>query len=140
MPVLPTRFLDLGLEGSNTIRLWETGGAKGQYISPSYCWGTASFIRTTIANINEHKQGINIKQLPKTFQDCIFVCRTLGVQYLWIDAVCIIQDDIDGADWKRESIRMADIYRHSLLTISATWGYDPDSGLFRQQMDAKSDQ
>lgn len=82
MIVSLTEALDLGLEGSDTIRLWEIGGAKGHFISLFYCWGTAIFIKT-IVSINKHKQGISIKQPPKTFKIAFSVvvrseCNILG--------------------------------------------------------------
>jgi hypothetical protein len=56
--------------------------------------------------------------LPKNFRKAVLVARNLGVQYLWIDSLCIIQDDTD--DWTRESANMCSIYTHSYTTIAAT--------------------
>lgn len=68
-------------------------------------------------------------KLPKTFQDAVHLARVLEVRYLWIDALCIVQDDVE--DWKAEAGRMAEIYANSHLTISATASKDPTGGLFR---------
>lgn len=55
--------------------------------------------------------------MPKTFRDAVFVARFLGVRYLWIDSLCIVQDDRD--DWERESAQMSSIYKRAYLTIAA---------------------
>jgi hypothetical protein len=66
--------------------------------------------------------------MPATYQDAVAVTRKLGVSFLWIDSLCIIQDDRD--DWDRESAQMADIYSRGFLTIAATRGKSGSAGLF----------
>ncbi|KAL8901265.1 MAG: hypothetical protein Q9207_005284 [Kuettlingeria erythrocarpa] len=73
-------------------------------------------------------QGINLDDLPLTFQHAVSITRTLGFRYLWIDSLCIIQDDPD--DWAFESRTMSRIYSNSVLTIAALWGNDSFSGCF----------
>ncbi|KAI4181925.1 MAG: hypothetical protein LQ346_006674 [Caloplaca aetnensis] len=73
-------------------------------------------------------QGINLADLPLTFQNAILITRNLGYRYLWVDSLCIIQDDPD--DWAFESKTMARIYSNSVLTIAALWGNDSFSGCF----------
>ncbi|EHK44068.1 hypothetical protein TRIATDRAFT_185735, partial [Trichoderma atroviride IMI 206040] len=53
--------------------------------------------------------------MPKAYQDTVRVARALGVKYIWIDALCIIQDDME--DWEKESRMMAEIFQHSLATL-----------------------
>lgn len=55
--------------------------------------------------------------MPATFQDAIYIARKLGIRYLWIDALCIVQDDMD--DWEAEAVAMCDVFAHSQITISA---------------------
>lgn len=95
-----------------------------KYACLSYCWGKdlASVVKTTNANLETHYQGISYRSLPKTIQDALLVCRGLGIQYLWVDALCIIQDD--PQDWQRELGRNVDIYGKSHLTIYAN---EPES-------------
>lgn len=59
-----------------------------------------------------------MESLPQTLQDAIAVTRALGIQYLWIDALCIIQGE--NGDWEKELLDMGDIYGQSLLTIAAS--------------------
>ncbi|EGS20466.1 putative chromosome transmission fidelity protein [Thermochaetoides thermophila DSM 1495] len=127
---MPTRVLDVGVRDEDPIRLHEPVGSSIRYMCLSYCWGGAKFLKTTRANYDKHKQEIRLDELPQLFQDAVRVTRSLGVRYLWIDALCIIQDDINLTDWKRESVRMASVFQNSYLTISATRAPSPHSSLF----------
>ena len=101
-----------------------------RYICLSYCWGSVSspFIQTTRAILPHFKKRIPWRFLPKAFQDVIEIARKLDVQYIWIDSLCIIQDD--EADWQRESSRMASIFQGAWLTFAATGFAGPHEGLF----------
>lgn len=57
-------------------------------------------------------------ELPNTFQDAITVTRMLGLKYIWIDSLCIVQDD--AQDWEREAAKMAIIFEAAYVTIAAT--------------------
>jgi hypothetical protein len=97
--------------------------------SVSYCWGRGEgMIRITKSSITSWTQAIPWQQLPKTFQDAIIITRELGIQYLWIDALSIIPDDIQY--WERESANMANIFSRSYLTIAATAAPDSHVGSF----------
>ncbi|KAE8372075.1 hypothetical protein BDV26DRAFT_298206 [Aspergillus bertholletiae] len=61
--------------------------------------------------------GIKLSWLSPTFREAIKFTRGIGLQYIWIDALCILQDDAD--DWARESEKMADIYRNAYITLNA---------------------
>jgi Heterokaryon incompatibility protein (HET) len=69
-----------------------------------------------------------LPDVPKTFEDAIVVTRKLHVQYLWIDSLCIIQDDPE--DWGTESLLMDQVYKNALLNIAATAASDSSGGLF----------
>lgn len=62
--------------------------------------------------------NIFLSDLPPLFQDAIIITRQLGLRYLWIDSLCIIQDSL--RDWETEAAKMASIYQNSYVTISAT--------------------
>lgn len=66
--------------------------------------------------------------LPQTFQDAIAVTHNLTIRYLWVDSLCIIQDD--PQDWQRESSRMASIYGNAYLVFSATHAAQESQGCF----------
>jgi hypothetical protein len=109
---LPTRVLDLE---PVEPRVWETNGFKGTYIALSHCWGTEKGLTATRLSMPMLEKRINVGALLKTFRDAIFVARALGVRYLWVDSLCIIQDSVE--DWTRESANMKEVYRNSFLTI-----------------------
>jgi hypothetical protein len=127
--VLPDRILDI-YSSSDTLFLREPNNIRDRYTCLSYCWGSAEFISTTKGNISSHKIGIPLQSLPQTFRDAIWVSRSLNVRYIWIDALCIIQDDIE--DWNTQSQKMAAIFSNSYLTISAIASKDPHSGCFAE--------
>lgn len=93
-------------------------GTPGKYIALSYCWGDGNRFRATKSNISKLLQELDEEELPATIRDAIEVTRYLGVRYLWVDALCIIQDDTQ--DWIRESANMAAVYGEAYLTIAAS--------------------
>jgi hypothetical protein len=104
-----------------------------RYIALSYCWGKSGNLTTTIHNIDTMQTGIKWDTIPQTIKDAILVTRKLGVRYLWVDALCIIQGP--GGDWEVESPKMADVYRGAFLTISAALSPDVWHGL-RQSIES----
>jgi len=104
---------------------------SGRYATLSHCWGGYLPLITTLSTLAERKKEVKYGDLPKTFQDAVIISRQLRIQYLWIDALCIIQDSVE--DWEVESSRMADIYRNSYLTIAATSAKDSKEGCFVAQ-------
>ncbi|KAK1708702.1 heterokaryon incompatibility protein-domain-containing protein, partial [Colletotrichum acutatum] len=100
------------------------------YACLSYCWGeSAQIIQTKQDTIEHRRKSIPWNQLNATFQDAITVCRHLEISYLWIDALCIIQDSDE--DWKEQASQMANIYANAYLTIAATNSSDASGGCFR---------
>lgn len=76
----------------------------------------------------ERQHNIPIVDLPQSFRDAVKITRRLGQRYLWIDALCIIQDSIE--DWKAESIQMGDIYRRSTFAIAAAASKNSTTRIF----------
>jgi len=68
------------------------------------------------------------QELPNTFQDVIALTQDLGYHLIWIDSLCIVQDD--EADCERESAHMANIYKNAVLTVAATRSLDGNGGCF----------
>jgi hypothetical protein len=135
---LPTRLIDLGIlpecvELVSEISSWretfdrgsckliESDADNGEpYLALSYCLGKGLPLTTIRANLKKHMQegGIPFSEVPRTLQDAFFLVRYLGFRYIWVDCICIVQDD--KADWQREAARMGDIYSNAYLTIAAT--------------------
>lgn len=123
---LPRRILDVR---NRQVRLHETDGSQQDlYATLSHCWGGQEPLKTTSRTLSTHLQAIPWDSISKTFQEAIVVTRRLSIPFLWIDCLCIIQDDYH--DWQRESADMANIYRNSLLTIAASRSTGPTHGLF----------
>jgi hypothetical protein len=125
---LPTRAIDVGVAGSQEPVLKQTGGATAHYMTLSHCWGSKPVIRTTTETLTKHLLQLPMDLLPKTFRDAVTITRNFGIRYLWIDSLCIIQDDAD--DWERESAVMGNIYSCSYLTIAASASKDSSGGCF----------
>jgi hypothetical protein len=127
---LPARCIEVF---ENSIRLIECNGQRGSYITLSHRWTKETeAASTTRANYDARKAGIPIAELPRTFLHAITVAVLLNVKYIWIDSLCIIQDD--RRDWETEAVCMADYYQHSLVTLAATLAAElsEDCGLLFQ--------
>ena len=126
----PSRVLDLEPEGKFGLRLWEASGASGRYICLSHCWGDSGNIediKTTSKRFRNYCQGIDLATLPKTFREAVLVTRILGIRYLWIDSLCILQDSDD--DWTKESSEMGRIFEGAYLVLAAAHSKDSSGGL-----------
>ncbi|KAI0113981.1 heterokaryon incompatibility protein-domain-containing protein [Nemania sp. FL0031] len=125
---LPSRVLSV--KNLDDIKLLESDGLKGRYCALSYCWGPdgKKNLKTVTRNLEDHRQGIRFSDLPKTFQEASIICHELGIDYLWIDSLCIVQDDLE--DWDCQSKVMGSIYEKSFLMISAAGSSDPTGGCF----------
>lgn len=114
----------------------ETQGHYGDYIALSHCWGNSKPFLTTRGTFDDMKDGFLPEHAPATFRDAITVTRKLGIRYLWIDSLCIIQGDIK--DWERESSRMGGVYRDAYLTIAASSASSDEEGFLRPRPPACS--
>jgi len=74
------------------------------------------------------EQGIPLSQVPQTFQDAMLIAQRLGVRYIWIDSLCIIQDSEE--DWREQSGLMGQVYFNSFCNIAAAHASDSRKGCF----------
>ncbi|KAK0639605.1 heterokaryon incompatibility protein-domain-containing protein [Cercophora newfieldiana] len=106
------------------------------YVALSYCWGNSAEAsaqkKSTRDTIAEHERRIPLQSLPQTIQDAILATRELGVGYLWVDALCIIQDDED--DRNHEIARMGIIYANAYCTLSASGATHCDEGFLARPL------
>ncbi|KAF5642991.1 hypothetical protein F25303_6363 [Fusarium sp. NRRL 25303] len=117
---MPTRVIEVGdAKQGDLPRLVVTGQSmKEKYLALSYCWGPGTDTFTLNHKTMEGMmKGIDESRLVAAHRDTIALARQLGIRYIWIDALCIIQGDKD--DWERESKLMAKVYGHATLTITA---------------------
>ncbi|KAF2688451.1 HET-domain-containing protein [Lentithecium fluviatile CBS 122367] len=114
---LPTRILDIN---ASPIRLVLGAGRTKRYACLSHCWGEKPVLETTLESISKLQHSVPWDDLPATFKDAVTFARGLGLNYLWIDSLCIIQNDTsDPSDWPKESAQMASIYENAYVTIAA---------------------
>ena len=99
-PELPKRIIDVGND-QQSPRLIIGAGKTAQYATLSHCWGRSPTVKTKLESLRSRQNSIPLDALPKTFKDALATCRELGIQYLWIDSLCIIQDD--KGDWEYHS-------------------------------------
>jgi hypothetical protein len=128
--LLPTRVVDVGSADYDPFVLVVKPGTTGQYATLSYCWGLSDAVKLTQQKLDSEDLSIPLSEFPATPRDAILICRKLGIPYLWIDALCIIQDSAGNSDWGRESGKMASIYGNSTLTISVTAAANVSDGIF----------
>jgi hypothetical protein len=131
--VSPTRLIYVGHVDPEVLRLHVPRGDEGvEYTALSHRWGNDPPSKddpqycTTDGNIATRLNKFSLSELPKTFQDAVRVTRELGIEYLWIDSLCIIQWNPE--DWKREAGRMEDVFASAYCTLAATSAVDSKAG------------
>lgn len=128
---MPTRVIDVG-SGPNPKLVFTNGRPAGKYIALSYCWGSPdpeTFRLTSHSMASLTEGSVNVTRFTKTHQESIHLARLMNIQYIWIDALCIIQDDPD--DWAAESRNLAYIYGGAYLTLIAGSSADAKSGFLQ---------
>jgi hypothetical protein len=134
---LPKRLIDLlpdnnqDLHGEPRAELVFAGNVSERvpkYTALSYCWGGERNFKTTRATVEAFHEDIPTSELPRTFKEAFEVTRQLGIKYIWIDALCIVQDD--KLEWSKEVAHMHDVYASSFLTIQASEARAPSEGCF----------
>jgi len=141
---LPSRLIRIDdTEKGLTARLVSSKWLRArntQYIALSYCWGRILHTRmkTTRANLRERKYQIPWDEIPPLFRDAFKAVRKLDLHYIWIDSLCIIQDD--KRDWRLEAAKMGDIYRNAFLTIATVSANSTDEGFLLREKPYKATQ
>lgn len=131
---LPTRLIDLAscdVDHSARLILSTEIKTRQDYCTLSHCWGSVEFLKLKRDNYDSFRYGTLISNLSKTFQDSFLVARKLGIRYIWVDSLCIIQDDPD--DWVNEASQMDKVYSNSLCNICATGFEDSSNGFFTKR-------
>ncbi|KAI1323404.1 heterokaryon incompatibility protein-domain-containing protein [Xylariaceae sp. FL0255] len=127
----PSKLIYLGTGSWIQPQLQLTYGLPlAAYATLSHCWGYP-FEHLILKNesINAFLETIPLSELrSKTFFQAMTTARRLGIYYIWIDSLCIIQDDHE--DWKKESVIMEYIYQGSTINIVATHAESGEKGLF----------
>ncbi|KAH7174402.1 heterokaryon incompatibility protein-domain-containing protein [Fusarium flagelliforme] len=142
-PFLPTRLLDVQADCPSGLRLVITEtdpeickleASQRRYAALSYCWGSgdaaAKQLKTVRDTVKEHCTSIAMEKVPQTVAETVQVCRAIGIRFLWVDALCIIQHDEE--DWSKESFQMSLVYENSYFTLCAIQGDSCSSGFLHK--------
>jgi hypothetical protein len=128
---LPTRVIDV--RTAQLKLLDPSPNGSHQYAALSHCWGACRDFLTTRENLQDRTYGFKLTDLPATFRDAVTTTQILGIPYLWIDSVCILQGDKD--DWEIEGSKMADVYSNATLCIAAADANDDAEGFLRPRLE-----
>ncbi|KAE9374152.1 HET-domain-containing protein [Stipitochalara longipes BDJ] len=125
--VLPTRLISIAGESPRLVLSAECP-ERPRYATLSHSWGSHDVIKLLSENLDSYMEALPVERLPTTFNNAIEITRKLGLDYLWIDSLCIIQNS--EADWQKESALMSSVYGGSALSIAASSARDSTHGCF----------
>lgn len=94
-------------------------------------WGVGPHYTTDPKRMESRQLGFHRSEIPKTLQDAVAITRRLGLEYLWIDSLCICQDDAE--EWARESARMINVYANAHIVIAANHAENSSIGCFHNR-------
>ncbi|KAI0182702.1 heterokaryon incompatibility protein-domain-containing protein, partial [Xylaria flabelliformis] len=133
-PFVPKRLIEILQDDNGESSIWRLVcppvNCATQYLTMSHRWGSYQPIRLDKKTIHEFSNPTPVSKLPKTYQHALTVAHDLSFRYIWIDSLCILQDEDDKQDWEEQSKLMGFIYRHAACNIAATWASDGRDGLF----------
>ncbi|CAK4035022.1 Hypothetical predicted protein [Lecanosticta acicola] len=133
---VPTRLIEVSPPDSLHPRVVETNNKVArkftQYITLSYKWGYTPEYLLKSSNKQEFMKGMVLDKMPQTFRDAIIATRALGVEYVWIDGLCMLQTDPE--EFLREAPLMQEVYGNSYLSLAAVSANNNQQGLFRKRM------
>lgn len=125
---MPTRVVDIGESPNDKTRLFVTNGCLGRYIALSYSWGNEvrHQVKLERKTLETFQTEIPTPSMTLSHREALDIARNLGYRYIWIDALCIIQGDIE--DWAREAVKIAHVYGNAEVTIVAGRSSDSREG------------
>lgn len=126
----PSRLINVGNKDGNELPRLELNGMPStvSWAALSYCWGGDSQFTLRSDTFQDLKAGIPLAKWPATLRDAIKITQDLGLQYIWIDALCILQDS--ASDWRAEATRMRDVYSGAIITIIASESPSTNAGIY----------
>lgn len=136
LPAVPKRLIKIDVQGSTPKLVEPPHGVHLPYAALSYRWGSLASLQTTRSTIETFKQGINWDIIPEVFRDAFTILRKLDLHYIWIDSLCIIQDD--ARDWQIQATSMEKIYTNAVITIAAASSKGVHEGFLRERKLVKS--
>ncbi|KAG4439747.1 hypothetical protein IFR05_004769 [Cadophora sp. M221] len=130
---LPSRLIDVGKHFMRSPRLVLASELERgtKYATLSHCWGHSMHTRLLSSNLTSFRKKLPWGDMSKLFREAFTVTRFLGLRYLWIDSLCIVQDSAE--DWALESSLMSKVYSSGYCNIAATSSHDGSEGLFQRR-------
>lgn len=127
---VPTRLIYVG-GGKDALQLCDNISPEQNvsWAALSHCWGDGKPLSLTTETLKILKERINFAELPATFQDAVTITQELGLAYVWIDSLCIVQDD--KTDWEQEAARMGAVYSRAFIVISGASSPNPSTPYLR---------
>ena len=126
---LPTRLIEVTSSRPLLVPSFKIPRNRDRrYVALSHQWGPKPFQKLTKDTYELFREYLPYRALRRTFQDAITATRQLGIPYLWIDSLCIIQD-LDE-DWVREAAAMSLVYRNAIVTLAASTATHVEDGFF----------
>lgn len=134
----PTRLIDLrtGIYSlHDLVKLTPNKGNLEQveYAYISACWSSGPAIRLLRSNFEVFTENIFLDELPRSIRDAIFNARGIGIRFMWVDSLCIIQDAIE--DWEIEGGRLSNYVLNSTVTIAAAGSSNLADGFLNPEPD-----
>lgn len=130
----PDRLIEIVIDDNQNTCGWKltcrTDVGTVPYLTLSHCWGFSLHLCLQQANYASFLKKNALTNLPKTYQEAFKITVSLGFRFIWIDSMCIIQDDTDSKDWKTQSSMMGTIYENASCNVAATWAMDGNDGCF----------
>lgn len=137
MDFVPDRLIEILDDDSGNPTQWKLIHTENvviiQYFTLSHCWGKYGHLKLTKDNHKRLMEAQSVTCLPKTYQDALRITMSLRCCFIWIDSLCIIQDQNDENDWNTQSSKMGLIYGNADCNIAATWAKDGADGCFSER-------
>jgi hypothetical protein len=131
-PFVPRRLVEISTEDGGNSFAWRlvhpTDIDNVQYLTLSHCWGSSGHESLTRETRLAFSTFTNHSRLPKSSRHAFLVTFSLGFRFIWIDSLCIVQDDPE--DWRAEASMMGSIYKSACCNIAATWASNGNDGCF----------
>lgn len=134
---LPTRLVfipnDAPTNGVRLILNTTSLPKDTRYTTLSHCWGKETPpCLTLLGNMDKYAtEGVPWTRIPQTFRDAMLYTQRLGLKYIWIDSMCIIQKN--DTDWEKESTCMFQYYSNASVTLASTFAADCNGGFVSEK-------
>jgi hypothetical protein len=116
--VRPIRVIDTSTVTLQLVSTVDWAAEKSpSYMTVSHKWRSTGMTKLLGCNLGEMQRGIQIQTLPAVFRDAVILAKALEIRYVWIDALCIVQDDPD--ELQNEISNMGYIYQNAVLNVGA---------------------